>query len=445
MLAAVALDLVERGVDLARIHVLAADGEHVVDAAEDSVWQARISPPARVRLVGPLREIAGDQPDHGLGGALELRIDGRAALAVRHAVEVGRIADLGIDDVLPAKHPGRLFRATHVHPGRDLRHRAGVVDLAVVGLLDPVLDAGYRRSRLAGEEQPPDPEILRIDALLLRHLREVERERGRPVERLRLHRVHPLHRPRRHPRRAGPERERLAAQPLGTRKRTPAPHVEAEDGGDEDHVAGTDAHAVHDPRVRVGDVAPVVTADGEGGGTAGRAGGAVHVEDLRLGNAEIVAEGLHPLLRLAQIGLGDHRALRLEVLQRPDLIRVKARLIPLLLVERRLLVRVAAELLQALHDGALAVARGHRLARREPVPAARFRAVRIVVARRPRPVFHLGHCRPRLVIARRARGRDGAPYRRSRSGAYPGEGSRRPPTSSARLRPRRGSRRLRGG
>src|SRR5438552_14184256 len=92
----------------------------------------------------------------------------------------------------------------------------------------------------------------------------------------------------------------------------------------------------HDPRMRVGDVAPIVAADGEGGRTAGGAGGAVNVEDLRLGNAEIIAERLHPLLRLAQVGLGDHRALRLEVLERPDMVRAEAHLITLLVVEQRL-------------------------------------------------------------------------------------------------------------
>src|SRR5439155_409435 len=35
VLTAVAFDLVERCVDLARVHVLAPDGEHVVDAPED--------------------------------------------------------------------------------------------------------------------------------------------------------------------------------------------------------------------------------------------------------------------------------------------------------------------------------------------------------------------------------------------------------------------------
>ena len=49
VLAAVAGDLVERRVDLARIDVLAADREHVVDAAEDALRQPRIGAPARVR------------------------------------------------------------------------------------------------------------------------------------------------------------------------------------------------------------------------------------------------------------------------------------------------------------------------------------------------------------------------------------------------------------
>ena len=83
MLAAIVRQFVERGVDLARIDVLAADGEHVVDAPENALRQARIGAPARVGLVGPERKIAGDEPDHRLRGAFEMRVDRRAALLRR--------------------------------------------------------------------------------------------------------------------------------------------------------------------------------------------------------------------------------------------------------------------------------------------------------------------------------------------------------------------------
>src|SRR6266478_82466 len=118
------------------------------------------------------------------------------------------------------------------------------------------------------------------------------------------------------------------------------------------------------------------------------------MEHLGLWNAEVVAERFRPLLRLAQVRLGDHRAFRLEVLERLDLVGVEAGLVPLLAIERRLLVGVPAHFAQALHDGALAISRGHRLALGEPVAASGLRPVRIVVARRPRPVFHLAHSRP---------------------------------------------------
>src|SRR6202171_4939850 len=129
------------------------------------------------------------------------------------------------------------------------------------------------------------------------------------------------------------------------------------------------------------------------------------MEHFGLRNTEVVAEGLHPLLRLAQVGLGDHRAFRLEVLERLDLIRVEARLVPLLAVERRLLVRVAAHFAKPLHDGALAIACRHRLAPWEPVTASGLRPVGIIVARRPRPILHVAHCRPLSWFYRAPRSR----------------------------------------
>ena len=54
MLAAVPVEQVHDGIDLARIDVLATDGEHVVDAPEDAMGQARIGPSARARTRLPL-------------------------------------------------------------------------------------------------------------------------------------------------------------------------------------------------------------------------------------------------------------------------------------------------------------------------------------------------------------------------------------------------------
>ncbi len=104
VLAAVAGEPAHHRVDLARIHVLAADREHVVDAAEHALRQPRVGAAARIGAVLPQREVAGHQPDHRLRRPLEMGVDGRAALAVGHAVERLRVADLGVDDVLPAQH-----------------------------------------------------------------------------------------------------------------------------------------------------------------------------------------------------------------------------------------------------------------------------------------------------------------------------------------------------
>ena len=151
MLAAVAGDLVEHGVDLARIDVLAADREHVVDAPEDALRQARIGASAGLRPVVPQREIAGREPDHRLRGALEMRVDRRAALAVGHTPHRRRIADLGVDDVLPAAACRRVSaRAGDVHEWRHLGHRAAIEHLRAEG--------SSMRSRTPGIEAPGSPE-----------------------------------------------------------------------------------------------------------------------------------------------------------------------------------------------------------------------------------------------------------------------------------------------
>src|SRR5262245_27349851 len=116
MFATVVWQFVKRSVDLARIHVFAADREHIVDAAKDALWETRVSSPTRVRLIGPDGEIAGNQPDHRLRCTLKMRINGRSANAIRYALEALRVADFGVDDVLPAQQAARLGRASKVHP-----------------------------------------------------------------------------------------------------------------------------------------------------------------------------------------------------------------------------------------------------------------------------------------------------------------------------------------
>src|ERR1700738_2943625 len=132
------------------------------------------------------------------------------------------------------------------------------------------------------------------------------------------------------------------------------------------------------------DVAPVVASDGKGGGAAGGAGGAMDVEDLRLGNADVVAERRRPILRSAQVGLGDYRAARLEVLERADLIGMEPRLAPLRPVQRGALVGVPAHLAQALREGPVALARVHGLADRAPAAALRLGLVAVGTVRGPR-------------------------------------------------------------
>ena len=69
--------------------------------------------------------------------------------------------------------------------------------------------------------------------------------------------------------------------------------------------------------------------------------GAVDVEDIARPDAEIVAERRRARLRLAQIVLADDRHLRLEILERRQLVGMEAGLVPFAPVERRVLVGVA--------------------------------------------------------------------------------------------------------
>ena len=66
VLAAVTRELVDDGVDFAGIDVLAANGEHIVDAAENAVRQSRVGAAAGIGPVLPEREISRNEPDHRL-------------------------------------------------------------------------------------------------------------------------------------------------------------------------------------------------------------------------------------------------------------------------------------------------------------------------------------------------------------------------------------------
>ncbi len=127
VLAAVAGQLVQHRIDLARIDVLAADREHVVDAPEDALRQARIGAPARRRAVLPQRQVAGGEPDHRLRRALEMRVHRRAALAVRHAPDTSAGRRLRCRRC-PASSsmPSVSARAGDVHERRHLGHRAAI-------------------------------------------------------------------------------------------------------------------------------------------------------------------------------------------------------------------------------------------------------------------------------------------------------------------------------
>ena len=226
-------------------------------------------------------------------------IDRRAAFAIGHAAHGLGIADFGVDHVLPAQQAGGFARAGDIHPRRHFRHRAAVDHLCAVKLGDLVAHAGDRGARLAGKEHDFKLKVARIKPLLDGDLRQMQRIGRRRVEGRRLDHVEPLHAARRHAGRAGAERKAFGAKPLGAGERAPASHIERENRGHADAVAGAKPHAPHDAGVRVGDGAPVVASDGKGGGPAGGAAGAVNVENVLLGNAQVVAERRQARLRLA--------------------------------------------------------------------------------------------------------------------------------------------------
>ena len=156
--------------------------------------------------------------------------------------------------------------------------------------------------------------------------------------------------------------------------------------------------APHDARVRVGDRPPVVAADGEGGRPAGRAAGAVDVEDF-------VAPARRDSRRTAGCAACASRSsffvttgtLSSKSSSERELARVEAGLVPLAPVEGRVVVGVGADL-------ASGAPGSPRRARRRPWSRAAGTSsgcpaggtIALVVARREASTASIGSARPAL-------------------------------------------------
>src|SRR5262249_31256359 len=87
---------------------------------------------------------------------------------------------------------------------------------------------------------------------------------------------------------------------------------------------------------------PIGTPYGERCRTAGGAACAVNMEDLVGRNAQVVAEGRRPRLRVTKILFIDDRNLVFEVFQRLQMGGVESGVVPFALVKGRVLIGVAA-------------------------------------------------------------------------------------------------------
>ena len=257
MFSAIVRKFVERGVYLAWIHILAADREHVIDAPENTVRQARIGPSTWVPFVDPSSQVPRRQADHRLRGAFEMGVHRRSSLPVGDPTHGFGVAHFRVDDVLPAEHSVRLGRTCHVHPRTHLGHGAAVVNLGPVEPLDALADGRDRGAGLAGEEHDFDLHVARVQALVFRDLGEAQGVGRRTVEGGGLQHVEPLHAARRHAGRAGAKRERFCAEAFCAGERPPTPHIERKYSGNTNRIPGAQTHAPHDTRMRVGYSAPV--------------------------------------------------------------------------------------------------------------------------------------------------------------------------------------------
>src|SRR5438445_739440 len=64
------------------VDVFTANNEHVIEPAIEPGREAGIRSPTRTGVIDPAGSIIGDQADHRLGGALQMRID-RGPLATK--------------------------------------------------------------------------------------------------------------------------------------------------------------------------------------------------------------------------------------------------------------------------------------------------------------------------------------------------------------------------
>ena len=311
-----------------------------------------------------------------------MRVDGRAFRAIGQRLEGLRIADLGVDDVLPQVHAAASCAFAVRHPRRHLGRGSHVDAGRPERLLDLLLGRGNSRAGLPREEEDAEAERARIDPFALRRVGEMERVGGRPVERAGLHLAGPLHTHQRLAGDPGPERERGRAQALDAGEGAPRPHVEAEEGADHRPVARTDPRAPEDARVRLGDPRPIVAADAEHGGTARRAARPVDPRHLHRIDAQVIAEGRVSRLGGAQLVLLHHRKPP-QVAQRAQGIGRDARLVPLAPVEGALLPGPAHLAAQLGEDQLLAGVRVRAFHFRQPFRGVRRRMIRRVVPRRP--------------------------------------------------------------
>src|SRR5215467_6734640 len=368
--------------DRAGINVFSADDEHVVDATVEPVGQARIGAAAVARLVGPARQVAGNEPNHRLRRALQVRVHRRALAAEWHRLERLRIAYLRVDEVLPQMHSGSARAFTVRHPRSHLRHAAHVDADSAERRLNEFSGGGNSGARLPREKESLKAKGARIDALAPRGLGEVQPVGRRAVEDAWLHLARPLDG---HQRLSGDARaEGKGGRPeaLDRRERSPRADVKAEERANQHAILRPDAGAPENAGVRLADARPVVCANAKHRGSARGSTGAVNPRDLAGLDAEVVAVGRMARLRFAQLVLLHHRKAR-EVFQPAKRVRRHTRRLPFASIEGALLPRVADLRAQLGEDDRVAIFWVGALDFREPLLLARRRAVGRIIFRRP--------------------------------------------------------------
>src|SRR6185369_17537957 len=97
-------------------------------------------------------------------------IDRRALRAVGERLEGLGIADLRVHEILPEMYARAMPALGIRHPRAHLGHAAHVDTHSTERLLDQALGGGDARARLAREEQDPQAQAARIDAIAPRRL-----------------------------------------------------------------------------------------------------------------------------------------------------------------------------------------------------------------------------------------------------------------------------------